>query len=159
MMTLRWRQIAYSRNRKSLPISDPAMANRSKMSRWFQIWLPKFAQMSIFTTFEDVSKTRHNGLPWHLNFQLWLQDCSAVCRDLKLKLRLNTPTSIGFRGSGYWANPLGERDQRSVKQHQIFTRDLVTLLFTFWPKCGECFAPLKAKSGVSKNHSRLKQQI
>ena len=61
-----------------------------------------------------------------INFQLSLQDCSAVWRDLKLKLRLNTATSISFWGSGCCANPFDERDFRdSIKQLQIEARDLV----------------------------------
>ena len=86
-------------------------------------------------------KNAKESSSWRFNFQFSLWDFSAVWKDLKLELRLKTATSISFWGSGCCANPLDETDQKSVKQHQIWSRDLVFLLFTFCPECGECFAP------------------
>ena len=98
------------------------------------------AYICIRDRFWRFLKNAKKSSSWCLNFQLWLWDFSAAWRDLKLKLRLNTATSISFWGSGCWANPSDKRGQVSKTAPSLTPRS-GRLTFHICPDCGERFAP------------------
>ena len=81
-------------------------------------------------------------LPWRCNFRFWLWDFFPGLKDLDTKFVPNFSFLLPL-GGRLWheRNRINETGQKSMILVEIVTRHPGAWLFTFWPECGECFAP------------------